>query len=265
MVSVQLREQPALAKLTAGKGGDCGRSLFSHLGKDFLGASKLGAFPLYFPFLGSFPQIATAELQTSPGSAHHQAEQTRRGGRRNYPGDPFCDSPAAAVLSWPRRGETMRVTLDYRSQLLLTRGQPRLPWPMVQQELSACMASLHTGSYLYNLPELPFSSFYPCKSLLCHCVAIISLPLILRQFDSYVFQLKWVASPGKPHSSAEQGVWILMEADGSFVFSVLKRSFLHLVLVTGTKWGDEISISGHQDSSQCWRNCLEEQQYCTEW
>lgn len=129
----------------------------------------------------------------------------------------------------------MRVTLDYRSQLLLTRGQPRLPWPMVQQELPACMASLHPGSYLYNPPEFPFSFFYPGKSLLCHCVAIISLPLILRQFDSYVFKLRWVACPGKPHSSAEQGVWILMEADGSFIFSFLKRSFPHLLLLTGTK------------------------------
>lgn len=128
----------------------------------------------------------------------------------------------------------MRVTLDYRSQLLLTRGQPPLPWPMVQQELPACMASSHPGSYLYNLPEFPFSFFYPCKSLLCHCVAIMSLPLIFRQFDFYVFKLKWVASPGKPHNSAEQGVWILMEADGSFVFSFLKRSFLHVLLLTGT-------------------------------
>lgn len=133
---------------------------------------------------------------------------------------------------------------------------------MVQQELSACMASLHPGSHSCNLPEFPFSFFYPCKSLLCHCVAIISLPLILRQFVSYIFELKWVASPGSP--SAEQGIWILKEADGSFVCSFLKRSFLHLVLLTGTKWEDEISISGHQDSSQRWRNCLEEQQYCTE-
>lgn len=127
------------------------------------------------------------------------------------------------------------------------------------------MASLHPGGYLCNPPEFPFSFFYPCKSSLCHRVAIISLPLISRRFDSYVFKLKWAACPGEPHNSAEQGVWILMEGDGSFVFSFLGRSFLHLLLLTGRKWEDEISISGHyQDSSQWWRNCLEEQQYCTE-
>lgn len=52
MVSVQLREQPALAKLTAGKRRDCGRSLFSHLGEDFLGASKLGCIPSVLPIPG---------------------------------------------------------------------------------------------------------------------------------------------------------------------------------------------------------------------
>lgn len=207
MVSVQLREQPALAKLTAGKGRDCGRSLFSHRGKDFSGASKLGCIPSVRPIPGLIsPNRHHWGLQTCPGSAHRQPEQTRRGGRRNYPGDPFCDSPAAAVLSWPRRGETVRVTLDYRSQLLLTQGQPRLPWPMVQQELPACMASLHPDGYLYNLPEFPFPFFYLCKSWLCHCAAIISLPLILRQFDPNVFKFKWVASPGKPHNSAEQSL-----------------------------------------------------------
>lgn len=42
MVSVKLRQQPALAKLTAGKGRDCSRSPFLHLRKDFWSSSNLG-------------------------------------------------------------------------------------------------------------------------------------------------------------------------------------------------------------------------------
>lgn len=154
-------------------------------------------------------------MQTCPCSAHRQPEQTRRGGRRNYPGDPSCDSPAAAVLSWPRQGETVRVTPDYRSQLLLTRGQPRLTWPTVQREPPAFVVSLHPGGCLYSLPEFPLPFFYPCKSSLCRCVATISLPLNLRQFDCYVFKFKRVARivPGSPR--AQQGTELVDGPDAA--------------------------------------------------
>lgn len=51
-VSVQLREQPAPAKLPAGEGRDCGRSPFSHLGKDFWSSSGLSYIPSALPIPG---------------------------------------------------------------------------------------------------------------------------------------------------------------------------------------------------------------------
>lgn len=144
-------------------------------------------------------------MQTCPCSVHHQPEQTRRGRRRNYPGDSSCDSPAAAVPSWPRQGENVRVTLDYRSQLPLIWRQPWVTWPTVRQEPPAFMDSLHPGGYLHSLPEFPLPFFYPCKSSLYRCVAIISLLWNLGQFNSYVFKFKRVARivPGSP--TAQQG------------------------------------------------------------
>lgn len=109
----------------------------------------------------------------------------------------------------------MRVTLDYRSQLLLTWGQLRLTWPMVQREPPAFMVSVHPGGYLYSLPEFPSPFFYPCKSSLCRCVATISLPLNLRQFDCDVFKSKWVARIVPGSRTAQQGTELVDGPDAA--------------------------------------------------
>lgn len=98
MVSVQLREQPALAKLTAGKERDCGRSLFSHLGRDFLGASKLGCIPsvLLIPGLISpnrHHRIADLPWLCTPPGREYKERRKEELPRRSFLWFPSSCSP----------------------------------------------------------------------------------------------------------------------------------------------------------------------------
>lgn len=109
----------------------------------------------------------------------------------------------------------MRVTLDYKDQLLLIQGQPPLTWPVVQQEPPSFMVSLHPGCHLYNLPEHPLPFFYPSKSPLYRYVAIIPLPLNLRQFNSYTFKFKRVGRIVLGSPTAHEGKELVDEPDAA--------------------------------------------------
>ena len=115
--------------------------------------------------------------------------------------------PAAAVLSWPLQADTARVTLDYKSPLLLIQGQTRSTGPPHAGDCLHSWFCWTGGLFIYSSPIL-FAfllSLQILAVLLCGNIIAFKSGNVWP-LDSNVFTFFWVAGvvPGNP--TVQQGM-----------------------------------------------------------